>query len=345
MSKFDELIAGLNQIATALLSSSAQKSPDLLKDLAEYPEFDWAAIGAEVLARDEDGATVVGWNGRKWKRRTHTQYGKDIWFSACTGKNEKQENIYSKLITFGEPKATDLDEVEPLPEKVRDALNRRRARAAQTTQSVPLPPPSPPPVKKVATTPTPQQAGPTNAKQIALAPQAPAYTEASTNEDLVVRIRQHYAINGWAGESRTDYTTQPIRDFEMKYVPLTEWYPDAIRGFPEADLRRMLAELKAMAPVNPNARANDFWTLVKGQKVADEAYVQQVIAEHVNGKVKDFERAIALVGDFLDFRDAMRTRRVGRDVGLLYYKQAGKNHRVAAANLRRDYPEQQVRAA
>ena len=95
---------------------SPPPAPNLRRLLTDYPNFDWAAIGAVVKQRDDDGPALVEWRGNLYTRRTNPKFGAEIWFSRATGRDEDGVS-YERLITFVEPPA-----VEPLPKRVRDAL-------------------------------------------------------------------------------------------------------------------------------------------------------------------------------------------------------------------------------
>ena len=96
---------------------SPPSAPNLRRLLTDYPNFDWAAIGAVVKQRDDDGPALVEWRGNLYTRRTNPKFGAEIWFSRATGRDEDGVS-YERLITFVEPPV-----VEPLPKRVRDALS------------------------------------------------------------------------------------------------------------------------------------------------------------------------------------------------------------------------------
>jgi len=95
---------------------SPPAAPNLRRLLTDYPNFDWAGIGAVVKQRDDDGPALVEWRGNLYTRRTNPKFGAEIWFSRATGRDEDGVS-YERLITFVEPPV-----VEPLPKCVRDAL-------------------------------------------------------------------------------------------------------------------------------------------------------------------------------------------------------------------------------
>ncbi|NJL20790.1 MAG: hypothetical protein HC895_08220 [Leptolyngbyaceae cyanobacterium SM1_3_5] len=58
-----EIARALTRIAVALETHPAA-ALELSRDLFDYPKFDWAAVGAEVIARDSHGAIAVKHNGK-----------------------------------------------------------------------------------------------------------------------------------------------------------------------------------------------------------------------------------------------------------------------------------------
>ena len=118
--KLDALIQTQTRIAVALeaiTQATAPTSPNYRYPFEQYSHFDWLLINAQVLERDQYGATMVSWNGYVWKRRSWpTKYGLVIGFSRADGMGEDGVN-WLTLITF--KKITD---VEPLPEKARRAI-------------------------------------------------------------------------------------------------------------------------------------------------------------------------------------------------------------------------------
>src|SRR5512146_1388241 len=63
------------------------RAPNLQADLAGLREYDWEAIGADVLASDEFGPTVVNWRGQNFKRRApDNAFDPAVWYSRCIGK-------------------------------------------------------------------------------------------------------------------------------------------------------------------------------------------------------------------------------------------------------------------
>ena len=64
--------------------------------------FDWTTIGAEIIRRDDKGATRVLWGGYLWTRRNDAgrQYGKAIWFSRIDSGSDRDDLTYIRLITF-----------------------------------------------------------------------------------------------------------------------------------------------------------------------------------------------------------------------------------------------------
>lgn len=96
-------IKGLALVAKKLdqlIEQTAPVSPDYRAALVAFKDFDWGAMGAEVVQADNQGPVAVRWNGHVFVRRAGDgKFGKAIWFSRCTGK-EGGENVYARLVTF-----------------------------------------------------------------------------------------------------------------------------------------------------------------------------------------------------------------------------------------------------
>jgi hypothetical protein len=94
--------------------------PNHIRDLREFPYFDWASIDAQALNSDRDGVTEISWGGQKFIRRSPSnKFGEAIWFSRSIGKDAEGHNLYVRLITF--KKASDTN-AEPIPEKIKGRL-------------------------------------------------------------------------------------------------------------------------------------------------------------------------------------------------------------------------------
>jgi len=110
------------RIANAL-ESQPSPAPNITRDLADYPGFDWSTINAEVLQRDKHGAIAVRHSGKVYIRRNPAnKYGITIWYSRATGK-DGDDTVYETLIRFREIKI----EADPLNEKTVELLRRLRA--------------------------------------------------------------------------------------------------------------------------------------------------------------------------------------------------------------------------
>ena len=100
------------------MAVSSNIAPNYQRPLSEYPMFDWPSIGATVLNRDDDGATVVEWNGQVFTRRSpNNKFDAAVWFSRCVGKDADGNNRYARLISF---KA--VSEAEPIAAKAKKAI-------------------------------------------------------------------------------------------------------------------------------------------------------------------------------------------------------------------------------
>ncbi len=117
------IIESLSRIAIALEQMiPAMKAPNYQFAIKDFATFDWASIGAVVVSSDSDGATAVSWKNHTYLRRSPSnKFGAAIWFSRCTGKDERGENQYEKLITF---KAMSVP--EKLPDRVTSVLRLGR---------------------------------------------------------------------------------------------------------------------------------------------------------------------------------------------------------------------------
>lgn len=106
----------LIRLCEAMERLAPQQAPDYQIPLERWSKFDWATIGATVELADNYGAAVVFWRGQQFQRRSpNNKFGVAVWYSRCTGKDERGENQYERLCTF---KPVKRIEVEPLPEKV-----------------------------------------------------------------------------------------------------------------------------------------------------------------------------------------------------------------------------------
>lgn len=102
-------------IALEVLSSAQPlKAPNYEMPLESWTGFNWESIGAIVQQTDDCGATVVSWRGQIFTRRSPSnRYDPAVWYSRCTGKDERGKNQYERLITF-----KPLAQAEPVPERV-----------------------------------------------------------------------------------------------------------------------------------------------------------------------------------------------------------------------------------
>lgn len=122
-----QMAQSLQQIAMAMTPNS-----EISKPISEYLTFDWPSIGAKVLREDEDGPSIVEWNGQVYKRRApDNQFGACIWFSRCIGKDGDGKNKYESLICFSEIK----DDVQPLGRKAKKLVEASRQERRPAAQS------------------------------------------------------------------------------------------------------------------------------------------------------------------------------------------------------------------
>ena len=107
----------LSRIAIALEHMiPIEAAPNYQFALDKFATMDWESIGAVVADRDSDGASAILWRKNIYVRRSPSnKFEEAIWFSRCTGRDEKGANIYERLITF---KA--MSDATPLPQQVAD---------------------------------------------------------------------------------------------------------------------------------------------------------------------------------------------------------------------------------
>ncbi|MBW4665370.1 MAG: single-stranded DNA-binding protein [Chroococcus sp. CMT-3BRIN-NPC107] len=110
-----QIIELLSRMALALEQMiPTGAAPNYQFAIKDFASFNWASIGAVVIASDSSGATAVSWKHHTYLRRSPTNNFKAaIWFSRCTGKDERGNNVYEKLVTF---KA--IRDAEPLNDRV-----------------------------------------------------------------------------------------------------------------------------------------------------------------------------------------------------------------------------------
>ena len=103
----------LRQIAV-----SSNPAPNYQRPLSEYPTFDWALIGANILNRDGDGVTAVEWNGQIFTRRSPSnKFAEAVWFSRHLGQDSDGNKRYVRLISF-----IALNDAEPIAAKAKKAI-------------------------------------------------------------------------------------------------------------------------------------------------------------------------------------------------------------------------------
>lgn len=103
------LMAMMKATLDAMANDNAPASPNYRRQLAEYPNFDWQAIGATVSQSDDHGASEVEWRGHRFTRRSGSgKYGEAIWFSRPTGSDDNGGTSYARLITFKDNDAEPL---------------------------------------------------------------------------------------------------------------------------------------------------------------------------------------------------------------------------------------------
>lgn len=116
-----------HNMARMISAGPGNSSPNYYKRLSDFGAFDWSSIGASVVDEDRDGVSVVDYEGRMFtRRRGHADFDPVIYFSVCTGKNEKGDNQYNRLITFKEP-----GKAKRVPEETKELLEAKQASRSQ----------------------------------------------------------------------------------------------------------------------------------------------------------------------------------------------------------------------
>lgn len=81
------------------LAQNQSGGPRYMATAGEFKNFDWGAIGAEILRRDRDQfPDLIKCKGQIYQRRAKPDQDGNIWFSRSLGNGE-----YDVLIRFVEP--------------------------------------------------------------------------------------------------------------------------------------------------------------------------------------------------------------------------------------------------
>ena len=124
-------VAALLRIAAALEAQREPEPETLEYPLSQLKGFDWASIGATIVATDEDGvSTIRTAEGKFAKRRSNDKFGVEVWFSYATGKKPDGTNLYRKVIEFKDSKPA-----EPLGRKTAQALAGEPQKPAAPAES------------------------------------------------------------------------------------------------------------------------------------------------------------------------------------------------------------------
>ncbi|NJR71148.1 MAG: hypothetical protein HC771_22815 [Synechococcales cyanobacterium CRU_2_2] len=117
-----ELLEELNQGVRSLISAADAQKPfrTHYKSIEAFASFDWASIGAVVVATDGDGPTVVEFQGEVFKRRSpQNKFDPAVWYSRSLGKDDAGTQQYQKLVVF---KDLGGDAVDPINSKAKNAI-------------------------------------------------------------------------------------------------------------------------------------------------------------------------------------------------------------------------------
>lgn len=100
----ERLIAAVERLASAteaLVQGQQRKTSSpakFIKPIEEFPNFDWASIGAKIEYRDSDRIVAgVSYRGVTYERKS--KHG-DVWFSRNVGRDDDGNPIYETLIKF-----------------------------------------------------------------------------------------------------------------------------------------------------------------------------------------------------------------------------------------------------
>lgn len=140
----ERLLSLLGLIADSVAILAGERDPDEAPDIempmGAYRDFDWSSLGARILASDEDGATVVQYNGKTYRRRSpENQFDAAIWYSRCIGKDETGRNEYVRLVSFRSMKE---DSITPLSRKAERMVAGTPRVAAPQAAALPMLPPA-----------------------------------------------------------------------------------------------------------------------------------------------------------------------------------------------------------
>jgi hypothetical protein len=137
------LLAQVKTALDALAAAQAPQSPNYRRSLADYPGFDWQALGVTVVQADTAGATEVEWNRRRFIRRSGAgKFGQAIWFSRATGSDDAGSAQYARLITFKDSEAEALQvqvPAQPRPAPAQPAPAPARQQPPANAQPAPAP--------------------------------------------------------------------------------------------------------------------------------------------------------------------------------------------------------------
>ena len=129
------LLRTISKQIERLSAGQAPLSPGYRRRLSEYAKFDWASIGAEVVAQDGQGAVEVEWNRHRFDRKAGEQFGGEyVIFSRPGPGCTKQNPNYHTLIRFADYNDTPMVAVEEAkPRQAKAVVPVQAQQAAPTT--------------------------------------------------------------------------------------------------------------------------------------------------------------------------------------------------------------------
>ncbi len=135
-SQVERLLGLLGSIAGSLATierSLLPEAPNYKRPIADYADFDWSSIGAQVIKTDQWGVAQVEHNDQVYTRRApENKFGEAIWFSRPDGKDADGNNRFLRLITF-----RTFGEAEPISRKAEALVQARPQDARQAAPAAP----------------------------------------------------------------------------------------------------------------------------------------------------------------------------------------------------------------
>ena len=249
----EQLLQQQNQLLGELIATLRELKPqappalNMVFPIEEYHGFDFAQIGARVIAHDEDGPTIIERDGRQYRRRSpQNKFGGDVWYSKSLGKEENGKPLYEILVSF---KEIDDSKVDPLSPNAQRAIARKATQSGGATGPVAA---------------TPVQ--PVSETRAAVALQQP-----SPKEQLMRAVDVEFKRLNWLKDSRH-------RQFLLEELSVDDaewrgenWYFDLLRASSESQLQALVAKLKGYGKPEMERMLNSttFWQAARQLQVGE----------------------------------------------------------------------------